>query len=192
MFGEPRNPVEKEICELQKTQVELVSKMKELYKNLPEEQLHDYELKTLDGHGIFLSELFADHDEMLLIHNMGPQCPYCTLWADGFRSMKPYYESRCAFVLETDIAPSELKEFAATRKWDFKTVSSAETNLKSDLGFKTDRGNLPGVSSLFKKDGKIFRHGTSPFGPGDSFCPPWHFFDLLKYSEKEWHPNYNL
>ena len=31
-----------------------------------------------------LSELFGEHDDLVIIHNMGASCRYCTLWADGF------------------------------------------------------------------------------------------------------------
>jgi len=129
MFGEPRNPIEKEICDLEKSMVETRDKIKELRVKLPEEKVQDYELFDLNGQKMKLSDLFADHDELLLVHNMGPQCPYCTLWADGFRTMKPYFESRCAFVLETDIAPDELGDFAGKKiHADYTFVFKPEDN----------------------------------------------------------------
>lgn len=192
MFGEPRNPVEQEICDLEKKIYETREKIKTLRADLPPEEIQNYSLKNLDGSETSLSDVFGDHEELLLIHNMGKGCPYCTLWADGFRSMKPYFESRCAFVLESDVSPADLSEFAIKRGWDFKVVSSEGTSLKIDLGFKTDKMNLPGVSSFFKKDGKIFRHATAPFGPGDDFCHTWHFFALLKNGVNGWQPKFNL
>lgn len=192
MLGEPRNPTEKEIQDIEKNIFEQRSKINELRSQLPEEKVQDYELKNTDGSTTKLSQLFGEHDELLLIHNMGPQCPYCTLWADGFRTMKPYFEKRCAFVLEMDKSPNELGEFAKKRNWDFDVVSSEGCSLKVDLGFESDEGNLPGVSSFFKKDGEIFRHAMAPFGPGDNFCHSWHFFELLKHGTNEWQPQYNL
>jgi predicted dithiol-disulfide oxidoreductase (DUF899 family) len=191
MFGEPRNPVEKEICELEKGIMETRKKISELRTKLPEEEIQNYTLKTLDNQDQNLIDLFGDHEEMLLIHNMGPSCPYCTLWADGFRTMNAYFKTRCAFVLETNIEPSKLKAFKEERGWDFDVVSSIDTTLKTDLGFKTEKMNLPGVSSLFKKEGKVYRHATAPFGPGDDFCHTWHFFDLLKNGTNNWQPVFN-
>jgi len=192
MNGTPRNPVEKEICDIEMSILDSRKKIKELRENLPEEKIQDYQLKDLQGNTLNFSDLFGEHDELLLIHNMGPDCPYCTLWADGFRMMKPYFESRCAFVLETDIPPEELKSFSEKRNWDFQVVSSNGSTLKKDMGYQNDEMNLPGVSSFFKRDGEIFRHATAPFGPGDDFCPTWHFWSLLKKGINDWQPKYNL
>ncbi|OUR95361.1 hypothetical protein A9Q84_16120 [Halobacteriovorax marinus] len=190
--GEPRNPVEKEICILENQILELKSKIIELAHNLPEEEITNYKLLSLDGNKKSLLELFGDKDEMILIHNMGPYCPYCTLWADGFTGHTAYLESRCALVLETDFSVNELNDFKSKRNWNFKTLSSHGTTLKKDMGYKDDKGdNHPGFSTLFKKDGKVYRHATAPFGPGDEYCAVWPMFSRLKNGINGWQPSYN-
>lgn len=194
MFGSgPRHDQEKEIQELQKSILETREKINKLRAEQPEEEIQDYEMTSLDGNPIKLSELFGDKDEMMLIHNMGPGCPYCTLWADGFKGFMPYFESRCAFVTETDKDANSLNEFAKGRDWNFVTVSSINTTLKNDLGFKAeDNSNWPGMSTLYKKDGKIFRHSKETFGPGDDYCSVWHMMTLLKKGVNDWQPKFNL
>ena len=48
MFGEPRNPVEKEICELEKDFLELGQKLAKLREDLPPEEVTDYKLINID------------------------------------------------------------------------------------------------------------------------------------------------
>ena len=43
-------------------------------------EIRDYTLQTVSGE-VRLSGLFAGHDKLLAIHNMGQRCRYCTLWA---------------------------------------------------------------------------------------------------------------
>jgi hypothetical protein len=69
-------------------------------------------------------------------------------------------------------------------------VSDRGGDFTSDMGFKTEKdGYWPGVSAFHKnEDGTIDRTGKAVFGPGDDFCPPWHFFDLLQGGAGDWEP----
>src|SRR5215204_1578561 len=51
------------------------------------EAVADYALLDPDGSPTTLSALFGDGDDLIVIHNMGRGCVYCTLWADGFSSL---------------------------------------------------------------------------------------------------------
>ena len=194
-FGEPRNPVEKEICDLEKEIVTLKAKVRDLFEKLPEEEVADYQFQTMTGDTAGWDQLFGDKDELILIHNMGPGCSYCTLWADGFEGFVPYFKTRCAFALETDIPVSELKSFSEKRSWPFPVFSTNGSTFKKDMGFRIDRDgqemNVPGFSTFFKKDGKVFRHATGAFGPGDDFCAIWPFMDRLKNGPNNWTPTTN-
>lgn len=194
-FGEARNEVEKEVCAIEKQISELKQKAKELLKELPPEEVQNYELKNLDGSSISMQDLFGDKEELILIHNMGPGCPYCTLWADGLTGFTAYFNDRCAFWLETDKDAANLKTFAVKRNWNFNVVSSEGSTLKLDLGYQVikdgKKDNWPGFSTFFKKDGKIFRHATAPFGPGDEYCAVWPMFDRLKNGVNGWQPKFN-
>ena len=100
---------------------EIEAKKKELIearRALPGTAVEDFELKSPDGSSVQLSELFGEYDEMILIHNMGTGCQYCTLWADGLNSFWPYFKTKCAFVLTSPdpVAKMELNVSAARSK----------------------------------------------------------------------------
>src|SRR4051812_40588375 len=81
---------------------EIAEKMKELAALRRAETpkpISDYELIAWDGKRVKLSELFGGKDELILVHNMGKGCSYCTLWADSFIGITKHLEDRAAFVL---------------------------------------------------------------------------------------------
>jgi predicted dithiol-disulfide oxidoreductase (DUF899 family) len=160
----------------------------------PAEPVSDYELTSADG-PVKLSELFGDKQDLLLIHNMGTGCNYCTLWADGFIGILPHLSDRAAVALISPDSPDVQKRFAEKRGWKFKMVSAQGSDINRDLGFHTVEGDWagpqPGVSA-FKKDasGQIFRTGKAQFGPGDDFCAVWPFLELFEGQGKGWQPKY--
>ncbi|HEY4822831.1 MAG TPA: hypothetical protein VIH83_04000 [Candidatus Bathyarchaeia archaeon] len=48
------------------------------------EKVREYVLTDSEGGKAALSTLFGKKDDLILVHNMGRSCPYCTMWADGF------------------------------------------------------------------------------------------------------------
>jgi predicted dithiol-disulfide oxidoreductase (DUF899 family) len=147
--------------------------------------VQDYTLTGPEG-PVKLGAAFGDHEYMVLIHNMGHQCPYCTLWADGFRSIAEFVEkgvpggeTRAAFVLVSPDAPAKQQEVAAKRGWRFRMLSQKGTSLAKDLGYEKDGHVLPGVSILKKAGGKITRVARDYFGPGDKFNSVFSFFQLM-------------
>lgn len=155
--------------------------------------VENYTLRRTDGSEARLSDLFGNKRDMLLVHNMGRSCPYCTLWADGFNGVAHHLQNRAAFVLSTPDEPGVAREFSESRDWRYPVVSIAGTTLAQDLGFSPEPGKyMPGVSALRKDDqGTIRRTGMSFFGPGDDFCPVWPLFDLLKDGDNGWEPKYS-
>ena len=169
--------------------MELKEKLAKARHNAPREEVKDYTFATLDG-PVKLSELFGDRDELVLIHNMGRSCPYCTLWADGLNGQFRHYDNRSAFVVVSPDSPDLQKEFGSSRGWNFKMVSDGDRAFSSDMGFWSEKdGWWPGVSAFVKDGGKIYRTGTAVFGPGDDFCPIWPIQDLLG-GPKGWEPKY--
>lgn len=169
-----------EIAELRKKYIKISAKQAKM-------DVTDYVLKDTDGKDAKLSEMFGDNENLILIHNMGKACSYCTLWADGFSGEAYYIEKKAAFVLVSPDAPEVQKEFAASRGWKFRTYSAAGTTFIADMGYYTEaEGYWPGVS-VFHKDaeGKITRISKDYFGPGDFYSAPWHFFDLLPEIKEE-------
>ena len=70
------------------------AKVTELRKKLDNKLVPDYTLKDPDGHPVNLHSLFGTKDDLIIIHNMGKSCPYCTLWADGLIGFKKHLENR--------------------------------------------------------------------------------------------------
>jgi predicted dithiol-disulfide oxidoreductase (DUF899 family) len=181
---------EKTEKKLQKLQEEIIGSRKKYIKlisKLAKMDVDDYILKDRDGRDVKLSEMFGDKENLVLIHNMGKSCSYCTLWADGFSGITYFMEKKSAFVLVSPDPPEVQKEFADSRGWKFKMYSGDGTTFIKDMGFLTEAGSYwPGVS-VFHKDssGKITRISKDFFGPGDFYSSPWHFFDLLPEIKEE-------
>ncbi len=170
---------------------ELKEQLARLRHELPPEEVEDYTFAGPAGQTLRLSELFGDQNDLILVHNMGKSCPYCTLWADGFNSLVPHLESRAAFVVISPDDPETQQRFAAERGWRFKLYSGQGSNFIGDMGYHTAEGFMPGVSTFRKhQDGRITRVATTEFGPGDDFCSVWHFFDLLAEGVGGWEPKY--
>ncbi len=139
-----------------------------------------------DGNGaVALAELFGDKNELVVVHNMGSSCPYCTMWADGYSGVTSYIEERAAFVVASPDAPAAQQAFAKERGWKFRMVSSQGNSFFGDMGFEDGDGNpFPGVSSFRRRgDGSVEHLASAAFGPGDKFCSVFSFFDLLPEKE---------
>lgn len=181
---EDRKEIEAELNELN-SQIEVIRKKRiELSSRLAEMEVPDYALKDRDGNEVKLSSMFGDKDYLILIHNMGKACQYCTMWADGFKDTYREIEKKAPFVLVCPDSPEVHKKFAESRDWKFKSYSAAGTDFIYDMGYEIrDNGKvsyLPGVSVFQKQSaGKIRRVAKDYFGPGDFYCNIWHFIDLL-------------
>jgi len=165
-------------------------RLTELQRQLPGEEFEDHML-TNGSRRVRLSELFGGKDDLLVVHNMGKQCPYCTLWADGFNGVLQHIENRAAFVVVSPDDPAVQREFAQSRGWRFRMLSSQGSEFTRACGYENSGNPMPGVSSFFMQDGKVHRASHAPFGPGDEFCGVWHLFDLLKTGTDGWRPRFD-
>ncbi len=182
-----------EIKSLQMQIHELKTKLSSARRDAPPEPVEDFELRSADGAPVRLSELFDGKDDLLVVHNMGKSCVYCTLWGDGFTGFAQHLRDRAAFVLCSNDDPETARAFAAERGWNYPVVSGAGSGFAKAMGFMSDTGSpTPGVSA-FKRlaDGSVIRTGCAFFGPGDDFCSPWPLFDLLGGGAGEWSPQYS-
>ncbi|MDZ4713124.1 MAG: DUF899 family protein [bacterium] len=169
--------IEKNIETLRKKKIELNSKLAEM-------DVKDYTLKDREGKDVKLSEMFRDQNYLILVHNMGKGCSYCTMWADGFKDTYKEIAKKAPFVLVCPDTPEVHKQFADAHGWNYPTYSAAGTDFIFDMGYdfiKEGKHNYwPGVSVFEKlKDGSIKRVAKDYFGPGDFYCNIWHFLDLL-------------
>lgn len=150
----------------------------------------DYVFETSNGQ-VALSSLFGSNRDLIVIHNMGTGCAYCTLWADGYNGIYPHIADRASFVLSSPDPPAMQAAFAKARGWRFPMVSHAGTTFAADMGFTDDQGKcIPGISAFQISADGIRRVSAAPSGPHDDFCTAWHLFDLLPEGADGWQPKF--
>jgi predicted dithiol-disulfide oxidoreductase (DUF899 family) len=161
-------------------------KMRNTLATIEPQEVKNYEFSTVNG-PVKLSQLFGDHEDLIVVHNMGASCSYCTLWADGYNGIHQHVVSRAGFVVSSPDRSEVQTKLAAARGWKFPMVSHVGSTFAADMGYITQQGGwMPGVS-VFKRDGDtIARVSDTGFSPGDDFCTLWHFFDMLPGGVGEW------
>ena len=98
----------------------------------------DHVFGTLKG-STTLSALFKGHNDLIVIHNMGSKCAYCTMWADGYSGLYPHLKQRAAFVVASPDMPKTQAKFAASRGWQFPMVSDKAGAFAARMGYVTKR-----------------------------------------------------
>jgi predicted dithiol-disulfide oxidoreductase (DUF899 family) len=164
-------------------------RLAELKRRLPREEVRDYALAGWEG-PVKLSELFGSKPDLIVIHNMGTGCRYCTLWADGFNGVRSHLESRAGFVVVSPDKADAQRAFAESRGWKFRMASGQGSTFIEDMGFRGEKSWRPGVSTFAREGGKIYRVAKASFGPYDPFCGVWHLMGLLQDGEDGWEPQY--
>lgn len=186
----PTNELLEEIERLEETLLHEQERLAEMKRQLPPREVEDYVLQGWES-PVRLSELFQGRSDLIVIHNMGKGCVYCTLWADGFNGVVAHLESRAGLAVVTPDPPAVQKEFARSRGWKLRMASGQGSSFIQDMGFRSDKSWMPGVSTFHRSaDGSIVRVAKAYFGPGDPFCGIWHLFALLRDGSAEWKPKY--
>jgi predicted dithiol-disulfide oxidoreductase (DUF899 family) len=179
-----------DISDLERQIFELTAKLNELRRNSVGEAVKNYTFDTLEGKTTLL-DLFGPKDTMLVIHNMGQGCRYCTLWADGFNGFLNHLESAMSVVLVSQDAPELQRRFASSRGWRFRLASHGGGPYIDEQTVMTGGENIPGAV-IYSRDGdQITRKNSCIFGPGDIYCPMWNFLGLAGLSESDWTPQYS-
>ena len=168
---------------------ELTAKLNAARRAASGREVPDYSLRTLAGE-VRLSDLFAGHERLLAIHNMGQGCRYCTLWADGVNGFLPHLESAIAVVLLSKDDPETQRRFANARGWRFRLASHGGGDYMRSESVMSDEDNAPGAVVYEKRDGKILRKNAVVFGPGDLFCSAWNFLALAGRGVDDWTPQF--
>ncbi len=154
-------------------------KMRNTLATVEPEEVKDYEFSTVEGR-VKLSELFGDHDDLIVVHNMGASCSYCTLWADGYNGIHQHVVTRAGFAVSSPDRPEVQHKLAQARGWRFPMISHTGSTFAADMGYISDKGGwMPGVSVFRRNGDTIARVSDTGFSPGDDFCTLWHFFDML-------------
>lgn len=162
--------------------------MAKVQSTVEPQPVQDYTFKAAGG-DVRLSSLFGTMDDLIVVHNMGRSCQYCTMWADGFSGVYPHLADRAAFVLSSPDAPEQQRAFAEKRGWRFPMVSHAGTSFAKDMGYLDEKGGcLPGLSAFRRQGSTILRVSDTALHPHDDFCLVWHVFDLLPMGAGQWSP----
>ena len=179
-----------EIAELEQQIFGLVTQLNDLRRQNPGDEIGNYLFATADGETSLL-DMFGDKQKLLVIHNMGQGCRYCTLWADGFNGFLPHLEFALAVVLVSKDPPALQRQFANSRGWRFRLASHGGGNYISEQSVMAGSGNMPGAV-VYERDGdRMFRKNACAFGPGDLYCSMWSLLGLAGMGEAEWTPQYN-
>ena len=161
---------------------ELTSELAALRKASEAESIPSYEFETTAGRTTLL-DLFAEKDRLLVIHNMGQGCRYCTLWADGFNGLLPHLESALSVVLVSKDPPEVQRTFANSRGWRFRLASHGGGAYIREQGVYGEAENYPGAVVYERRNGDILRKNACSFGPGDLYCALWPLLGLAGVDE---------
>ena len=181
--------VGKKILGVREQLYELKQQLTKLERSRPPRPVEDYTLtRASDGNTVRISELFGDMRWLVLVHNMGMSCPYCTMWADGFNGLYEMFTKRFAFFLVSPDTPEQQRKGAAERNWRVPMLSASGHEFTRALGFPTELdGQLmyaPGASTFIRDEaGKPLLMNQVPFGPGDDFNPVFAFAQLFPHEE---------
>lgn len=178
-----------EIAAIEKQILELKRTLTELRRNNSPEEVPDYTFETEHG-PVTLHDLFGFHDRLLLIHNMGQGCRYCTLWADGFNGFVPHLESVMSLALVSKDAPETQRRFASSRGWRFNLASHGGGDYIREQSVLQGQDNMPGAVLYERRGKRIMRKNSCIFGPGDIYCSMWSLLGLAGFSDEEWTPQF--
>jgi len=181
------------MTDAQKLEMEIMEKAQELAALRQAEEgaeVEDYSFATHHGE-IRLSDLFAGRKRLLMIHNMGQGCRYCTLWADGINGILDHLEDAMVVALVSKDPPDLQRRMALDRGWKFRLASHAGGDYMGEQCAMGEHANMPGAAVYQLEDGKIMRRGRTAFGPGDLYSPMWHFLSLAGIGMSDWTPQFH-
>ena len=170
---------------------ELSIELNEKRKHTAGTEVSDYTFDTGAG-ARTLSSFFGNHSKLLLIHNMGEACRYCTLWGDGISAFLPHLESAMSVVMVSKDSPEQQRLFANSRGWRMQMAShGGGAYMAEQIAVAGMGDNLPGAACYEKQGEKIIKTNSSLFGPNDLYCPMWHFLGMAGITHDNWTPQYS-
>lgn len=155
----------------------------------------DYPFVAIDGGTVRLSELFGGKDTLVLYNFMyGPDaaksCPMCTSFLDGLNGNAVHIEQRVALAVVAKSPAPRIREFAQSRGWRLRMLSSGATSFNRDYHGETADGDQNPMLHVFVKKGGAVHHFWAsevqmvPPQPGqnerhlDPMWPLWNVLDL--------------
>ena len=179
-----------DIAALEMQIYELTMKLNKLRQAASGGEVRNYRFATQSGE-VSLLDLFGARDTLLLIHNMGQGCRYCTLWADGFNGFLPHLESAMSVVLVSKDAPELQRRFANSRGWRFRLASHGGGDYMIEQSVQEGGGNMPGAVVYTREGNTVRRKNAVVFGPNDRFCSAWNLLAMAGLDEGSWTPQFN-
>lgn len=179
-----------EIKNLEEQALAIATRLETLRRENPLTPVRNYEFDSLTG-PIDLLTLFGNKETLLVIHNMGDGCRWCTSWADGLNTALPHLEEHFAVVLANKNPPAAQRQFALDRGWKFRMVSHGGGDYAVEQSISGDGADMPGIVCYVRKDRDIFRKNASEFGPGDFFNPLFHVATLAGVGLEDFTPQFS-
>ena len=147
------------------------------------------------GEPVKFSELFGDHDTLLLYSFMfGPSwdkpCPSCTSLVDGF-DRSAYQVTRDAAFVAIAKAPAErIAAWAKERGWSqIELVSGFESPFQADYRCQGENDDMqwPVMHVFTKRDGEIFHFWATETNSNhvDTVWPYWNLMDFTPEGRPE-------
>lgn len=176
-----RKRLKEQARQIESELAELHSRLVKVRRELSGGKVKDYCLETMEGTR-YLSQFFSDSGTLLLIHNMGSGCSYCTVYADGINGILQHLCGFSEVLLVSPDEPQVQHAFAESRRWQFKLASTRGTELSHDLGFEPNpKEYWPGLCVLRKEaDNTLALVAQDAFEPGDRYSPLWHVKALVE------------
>lgn len=178
------------ILELEMKIMEMTAELRQLQRELPGQVVSNYDFDTMEGKRTLL-DLFAGQKKLLVIHNMGQACRYCTLWGDGINPYVSHLETAMSVIMVSKDAPDVQRKFANSRQWRMRMASHGGGVYMKEQVATDSMGNMPGAVVYELVEDEIHRKASTYFGPGDLYCPQWHFLGLAGIDISDWTPQYN-
>lgn len=179
-----------EIRQVEKEIWEHTVRLEMLRKKTPPVEIKNYEFLTLEGPAS-LSDFFAKKDKLMVIHNMGQNCRWCTAWADILNGALPHLESEFSVILVSKDTPEAQRKLALSRKWRFRMASHGGREYITEQSIISNEENVPGLVCYQRRGEKIFRKNSSKFYPGDVFNPIFHVLSVGEVGLKDFQPQFN-
>ena len=158
-----------------------------------------------------LTELFDGRSQLIVYHFMfdpswDAGCPHCSFWADNFNDIIVHLNQRDVTMVVASKAPySKLAEYERRMGWDFKWVSSYDSdfNFDFDVSFTpeeldkkeafynydlqdTNSPEREGVSVFYKDPASQVFHTYSAYARGiDMLNVAYHYLDLIPKGRDE-------
>lgn len=179
-----------EALKLEHEIAERAGRLAELRRRQGAPAIPDYAFHTATGEAR-LSSFFTDQERLLVIHNMGAACRYCTLWADGLNGLLPHLEDAMAVVFVSKDPPAAQRRMALDRGWRFRMASHLGGAYMVEQCGMAGHENMPGAAVYERESGTIRRRGRTVFGPGDLYSPVWHLLSLGGVEHGDWTPQFS-